>query len=200
MADLHHHGNRFPRLTTLWLGVSFFVLTGTGGAFAASIPTNVVHASPDEMIEFKDFLEGGPRHWATVSDMKVPAGVTVRHTDGQLKNNLVAEYVSWMHDRHPKHFDLRHPALGALIEQAEAVKATKTTAIHAASAATSTTTAASSSGATSGSVARAQTLSVPSVAAEEMIGPPVFVPEPSSALALLLLFGGAGAWRRFRPR
>jgi hypothetical protein len=57
--------------------------------------------------------------------MEVPDGVHVRNKHGELKDNLAVDYVMWVRDRHPRHFDHHHPTLGKLLEEAQAERGTQ---------------------------------------------------------------------------
>jgi hypothetical protein len=62
--------------------------------------------------------------------MKVPDGVHVRYKDGHLKDNLAVDYVMWVRDRHPIHFDREHPRLGKQLAEAQAEWGTQFLVFH----------------------------------------------------------------------
>jgi hypothetical protein len=57
--------------------------------------------------------------------MAIPDGVNLTKHHGQLKNNLVVDYVMWIRDRHPAAFDHRHPVLGPKLAAAQELRGTQ---------------------------------------------------------------------------
>jgi hypothetical protein len=112
---------RFFRPGKVLLGLAGWFVVGNLSLSAAPITTSghKHHPVSDQIHEFQAYLEGGPGHWATSQLMQVPDGVHVRYKDGQLKNNLAVDYVMWVRDQHPKHFDHNHPTLGKQLEAAQ---------------------------------------------------------------------------------
>jgi hypothetical protein len=113
---------RFFRPGKVVLGLAGWFLVGNLSLSAAPITTSgrKHHPASAEIGEFHAYLREGPGHWATSQLMKVPDGVHVRYKDGQLKDNLAVDYVMWVRDQHPKHFDHNHPTLGKQLEAAQA--------------------------------------------------------------------------------
>jgi hypothetical protein len=127
MKSTHVCAVRFFRPRKVALGLAGWFLAGNLSTSAAPIKTSAhkTHPVSAQVSEFEAFLKGGPGHWATTQPMKVPDGVHVRNKDGQLKDNLVVDYVMWMRDRHPIHFDHEHPKLGKQLAEAQAERGTQ---------------------------------------------------------------------------
>jgi hypothetical protein len=169
---------RFFRPGKVVLGLAGWFLAGNLSLSAAPITTSghKTHPVSPEMSAFEAFLRGGPGHWATSQLMPVPAGDHVRHKDGQLKDNLTVDYVMWVRDQHPRHFDHNHPRLGKQLAAAQAEwgtqflvfptkhhKGAQAESIHAMTStpATATTTTTTTSHTTASSPVKAQVVDPP---------------------------------------
>jgi hypothetical protein len=170
---------RFFRPGKVVLGLAGWFLIGNLSLSAAPITTSghKHHPVSDQIGEFQAYLKGGPGHWATSQLMKVPDGVHVRYKDGQLKNNLAVDYVMWVRDQHPKHFDHNHPTLGKQLEAAQAEwgtqffvfptkhhKGAQAESIHAMTTTSSTATATSPTTSSSSPAVQAHVVDPPSSA------------------------------------
>jgi hypothetical protein len=114
-------------LGTTVLGVSGWFLAGDASVVAAPIKSLHVpdqHLS-EEIQTFDAYLKGGPGHWQAGPLMKIPSGVHLRSSDGQLKTDRAVGYALWVRDRHPIQFDRNHPALGRLLESAQSERGTE---------------------------------------------------------------------------
>jgi hypothetical protein len=177
MTSLQVRAIPFGRKRRVVAALAACFLTGNLSVSAAPIkrPHPIAHQVPAQIQTFDVYLDGGPSHWQSTQLMKIPQGVPLRSSDGQLLDNRAVDYVMWVRDRHPIHFDRIHPALGGLLEAAQAErgteffvftpkrgKAAEAESIHAMSAFSST----------------------PSVEAQVLLPPngPRVSPEPSSAI------------------
>src|SRR4051812_46638292 len=89
------------RVGLLWLAV--WLVAIPGGVSAAPIR------------DFQSYLKGGPRHWAAVGAVEIPAGVHIRDRRGELKDNRPVKYLTWVRDLNPRKFDRIHPVLGPML-------------------------------------------------------------------------------------
>src|SRR4051812_10637037 len=175
--------------------------------------------------DFQSYLRGGPRHWAATGAVEVPAGVHIRNRRGELKDNRVVNYLTWVRDLNARKFDRIHPVLGPML------------ASHAAQTSASSTSVSSHVTTTQAQVINTPqktTIVLPHVALEELTPPvpssgsyyppiaqeisktsvvttnvfpgqqqdlegsPEAIPEPSTVALTLLLFGTVGCWSRWR--
>jgi hypothetical protein len=165
----------------------------------------------EELNDIRQFLAGGPAHWAVAKPVTLPAQLDITKADGTLKNNAVVTYLSWVRSFDTGRFDRRHPKIASLFQhqttttstQSLAAPATTATASHPSHAAAlpnvspplaanSLLTSATVGTASSPSL-EAQEVAVAPKVAEEVLAAPI--PEPSSILTALAIFGLAGAWR-----
>lgn len=169
------------------------------------------HVNKEELNDIRQFLAGGPAHWAVTKPIKLPAHLNITKADGTLKDNAVVTYLSWVRSFDTGRFDRRHPKIASLFQhqattqftQLLAVPATTATASHPSHsaalpiasppiAASSLLTSATAGTASSPSVKARDVTMAPKLAEEVLAAP---IPEPSAILTVLAIFGLAGAWR-----
>ena len=213
------------------LGLVGWCLAGNLSVLAAPIKSghHPVDQVPAQIQAFDAYLDGGAAHWQSSPLMKVPSGVHLRSADGHLKDNLAVDYMMWVRDRHPIHFDRNHPTLGRLLEAAQTERGTAFflfTSTHDKAAQAESIHAMSTSTSGSSSSLEAQILEPPNTprvfpsptsaildssgmarmfpAARAVVLEAQQIafatPEPPSVLMTLLLFGSAAGWKCRRNR
>jgi hypothetical protein len=199
------------------LGLAWLLTLGGGRLDAATIkghvhsfPTNMSH---QQKVDLQEFLVGGPAHWAVTRAPQFPSGLSITNPNGTLKNNSLVNFLFWDRQHDPIFFDRHHPRIATLLQsltkttraaQMLQVPATISQPPHSSafmvlippttdpsagkgSVTVSATAAGSASASASGSNATAEGLVAPSP-----------VPEPSSVISTLALFGVASGWYRLR--
>src|SRR5438105_1829322 len=100
MTLTHESVESFRRPRRVVLGLAGWSLFLAGGLSASAAPLTSVHVkshhSSHPITAFEAYLNGGPAHWAKTQLMELPSGVKLTKHHGQLKNNLVVDYVMWV--------------------------------------------------------------------------------------------------------
>ena len=188
------------------LGISALVVAGVNPVRGASIASYLKnrHAPPDiqagEVNSLKQYFAGGPLHWASNQAPKLPQGLVLTDSTGNLLNKPVVNFLIWKRDLAPKKFDARHPKIAPLFQQYDNQRGQILASIYA-----QYKQAPKAFGTSAALKSRTSSLQVltnpPKVAAQGLTTTAQPVPEPASVASTLCLFAAGGLWyRRTRTR
>lgn len=195
------------------LGLAGPLVLGGGRLDAATIKGHV-HSFPTNMshqrrVDLQEFLVGGPAHWAVTRSPQFPAGLSITNPNGTLKSNSLVNFLFWDRQHAPALFDHRHPRIAPLLQsltkttnaaQMLQVPATISQSSHSSAfmvLVPPTSDPSAGKGSVTVSAAQSASASGSNATAEELVAPSP-VPEPSSVISTLALFGLASGWYRLR--
>ena len=206
---------RLRLVASVSLGLAWLLTLGGGRLDAAKIkghvhsfPTNMSH---QQRVDLQEFLSGGPAHWAVTRPPQFPAGLSITNPNGTLKNNSLVNFLFWDRQHDPVRFDHLHPRIAPLIHsltkttsaaQMLQIPATISQPSHSSAfmvliPPTSDPSAGKGSVTVSAAGSASTSASGSNATAEGLVAPSP-VPEPSSVISTLALFGLASGWYRLR--